>query len=86
LRKDEERQRATKMGVKDLDRVYRIDDLAKGHVMFSATGVTDGSWLKGVHFRGGGCTTHSIVMRSLTGTVREIQAQHVFDTKPGHQR
>lgn len=81
-RSEEEKLRAVKMGVKDFDRVYRIEDLAQGHVMFCATGVTDGPWLKGVHFTGGGCTTHSIVMRSLSGTVREIQSQHVFDTKP----
>lgn len=81
-RNDNEKERAKKMGVKDLDRVYRMEELARGDVMFSATGVTDGSWLKGVHFHSGGCTTHSIVMRSQTGTVREIQARHVFENKP----
>jgi fructose-1,6-bisphosphatase II len=81
-RHDEEKSRAVKMGVKDMDKVYKMEELAQGDVMFCATGVTDGSWLKGVHFIGGGCTTHSIVMRSKTGTVREIQAQHRFDRKP----
>ncbi len=85
-RSDHEKERAQKMGVKDFDRVYRMEDLARGNVMFSATGVTDGAWLKGVHFHGGGCTTHSIVMRSQTGTVREIQARHVFENKPALAR
>ncbi len=80
-RNDEERARAEKMGVKDLDKVYGIEDLAKGDVMFCATGVTDGSWLKGVHFTNFGCTTHSIVMRSKTGTIREIHTKHVFELK-----
>lgn len=80
-RNDEEKKRAQKMGVTDFDRIYRMEELAKGHVMFCATGVTDGSWLKGVHFFGGGCTTNSIVMRSKTGTIREINSKHVFDGK-----
>lgn len=80
-RNDVERARAVEMGVKDLDKIYDIEDLAKGDVMFCATGVTDGSWLKGVHFRSFGCTTHSIVMRSKTGTIREIQTKHVFEKK-----
>jgi fructose-1,6-bisphosphatase class II len=80
-RNEEERARATKMGIKDFDKIYTIDDLARGDVMFCATGVTDGSWLKGVHFTGFGCTTHSIVMRSKTGTIREIQTKHVFAIK-----
>jgi len=84
-RNEHEKTRAKAMGITDLDRVYRIEELARGNVMFSATGVTDGSWLRGVHFTSGGCSTHSIVMRSLTGTVREIQATHVFGTKPGYE-
>ena len=85
-RNDKEKERAQKMGVKDLDRVYRMEELARGNVMFSATGVTDGSWLKGVHFHSGGCTTHSIVMRSQTETVREIHARHTFEYKPSLAR
>lgn len=81
-RSAEEKARAVKMGIKDFDRVYKMDELAQGPVMFCATGVTDGSWLKGVHFFGGGCTTHSIVMRSASGTIREISARHHFATKP----
>ncbi|NCN27535.1 class II fructose-bisphosphatase [bacterium] len=80
-RSEEEKQRASKMGVTEFDRTYNMNELATGNVMFCATGVTDGSWLKGVHFIGGGCTTHSIVMRSQTGTIREIHANHSFDKK-----
>lgn len=81
-RSEEEKNRAQKMGVVDFDKIYTMGELARGPVMFCATGVTDGSWLKGVHFFGGGCTTHSIVMRSASGTVREISARHHFATKP----
>ncbi len=83
-RNDHERSRAEKMGIKNLDRVYRLEELAKGNVLFCATGVTDGSWLRGVKFMGmgGQGTTHSIVMRSQTGTIREIFTRHNFSTKP----
>ena len=80
-RHEEERARGKKMGIADDGRIYGIEDLAKGDVMFCATGVTDGSWLKGVNFTYFGCTTHSIVMRSKTGTIREINTNHVFDKK-----
>jgi fructose-1,6-bisphosphatase II len=83
-RNEEEKARGVKMGIKDPDRAYGRDELAQGHVMFSATGVTDGSWLRGVHFHGGGCTTNSVVMRSQTGTIRTIEARHTFETKPGY--
>lgn len=81
-RSEEEKARAAKMGVEDFDKVYSLDDLAKGPVMVSLTGVTDGTWLKGVKFYSWGCTSNSMVMRSKTGTVREIQTQHRFDIKP----
>ncbi len=77
-----ERARATKMGVKDLDKVYQIAELAKGNVMFCATGVTQGTFLNGVRFTPHGATTHSVVMRSETGTVRYVEAHHHFDRKP----
>jgi len=80
-RSDEEQERALKMGVSDLNKVYSMLELARGEVMFCATGVTDGSWLEGVHFGSTGCSTHSIVMRSKTSTVREIVAQHSFSKK-----
>ena len=82
FRKEEEKQRAVKMGVKDFARIYQIDELARGNVMFCATGVTQGTFLNGVRFFSGGALTHSIVMRSESGTVRHIEAEHHFDRKP----
>ncbi len=82
FRNEEEKARAIRMGIKDFDKVYTIDDLASGEVMFAATGVTNGDFLKGVHFFGGGCTTQSVVMRSKTKTVRYIAAEHHFEFKP----
>ena len=71
-RNDEEIERAKKMGVADIKKKFRIDELAAGDVMFAATGVTDGDYLRGVHFFTGGATTQSVVMRSKTKTVRVI--------------
>ncbi len=82
FRNDEERARAKKMGVTDENKIYQIDDLARGNVMLIATGITNGSYLNGVRYYGGGAHTHSIVMRSETGTIRDIKAHHRFDTKP----
>jgi len=82
FRKDEERTRARAMGISDFDRIYKIDELARGNVMFCATGVTQGTFLNGVRFFSGGAKTHSVVMRSQTGTVRMIEAEHHFDRKP----
>jgi len=83
FRNDDERGRAHKLGIKDLNRKYGLHDLAKGEVMFAATGVTSGSMLQGVRRTASGATTQSIVMRSKTGTVRVIDAQHNFDRKTG---
>lgn len=84
FRNPDERKRAEKMGVTNLDGAFRLDDLAQGHVMFCATGVTGGPLLKGVRFLPGRCAlTHSLVMRSATGTVRHIEAEHSLDKKPG---
>ena len=83
FRNDDERMRARRCGVEDLDRMYRLDDLAKGDVMFAATGVTDGTMLRGVRRFHGGATTHSTVMRSKSGTVRVIEARHNFHRKVG---
>ena len=70
------------MGITDADKVYKIDDLAAGDVMFCATGVTSGPLLKGVRFRSGGMVeTESIVMRSKTMTIRKIEANHRVDLK-----
>lgn len=81
-RNEDEVLRAKAMGVEDMSRVMTIDDLASGNVMFVATGVTDGSLLDGVKFKSWGATTQSIVMRSQSGTIRHISAQHQFDKKP----
>lgn len=78
---DSQRERAKRMGIEDLSRVYKLEDMAKGDVMFAATGVTDGSMLRGVRRFPGGAQTHSIVMRSKTGTVRVVQADHNFTRK-----
>jgi fructose-1,6-bisphosphatase II len=79
----EERNRAQGMGIDDFDRVYGIDDMAKGDVFFAATGITSGDLLKGVRYFPGGASTHSIVMRSKSRTVRFIESRHHFDYKPG---
>jgi fructose-1,6-bisphosphatase class II len=84
FRNEDEKKRALKMGVKDLDKKYSIDELARGSVMFCATGVTDGPLLKGVKtLPGRQARTHSIVMRSITGTIRTIEAHHQLQKKPG---
>jgi len=79
FRSDDERGRAAKWGIKDLNRKYKLLDLAKGNVMFAATGVTSGAMLKGVRRFHGGAVTHSMVMRSKSHTVRYIEAHHRFD-------
>jgi fructose-1,6-bisphosphatase II len=82
-RNDEEIKRAHKMGIKNIDKVFTIDELAKGDdIMFAATGVTNGSFLKGVRLTADGATTHSVVMRSKTATIRYIEAYHKFSKKP----
>jgi fructose-1,6-bisphosphatase II len=82
FRNDEERARAVKMGVKSEDTIYGTDDLARGDVMFAATGVTKGYLLDGVRFTGTSAKTQSIVMRSKSGTVRTIDATHDIRRKP----
>jgi fructose-1,6-bisphosphatase class II len=82
FRHDEEKERAKKMGITDLEKIYTIEELASGNVMFVATGVTTGTFLDGVRFKPWGATTQSIVMRSQSGTIRRIVAEHHFDTKP----
>ena len=83
FRNDDEIARARRLGIEDLDRVYSRDDLASGDVIFAATGVTDGAMLKGVRRHGDRAETHSIVMRSITGTVREVITRHNFSRKSG---
>jgi fructose-1,6-bisphosphatase II / sedoheptulose-1,7-bisphosphatase len=81
FRNDDERERAKRCGISDFSRKYGLLDLAKGDVMFAATGVTGGTMLQGVRRFAGGAVTHSMVMRSKTGTVRVIEAQHNFHRK-----
>src|SRR5688500_5633907 len=76
FRNDVERARAAKWGVEDLNRVYDLHELAKGDVIFAATGVTDGSLLEGVKRRKNCITTESVVMRASTGTVRWVRGEH----------
>ena len=83
-RNNEEIERAKKMGVGDIKKKFSITELARGDVMFAATGVTDGDYLQGVHFFPGGATTQSVVMRSKTRTVRIVNATHYFDHKPSY--
>ena len=61
------------MGITDIRRVYTMEEMASGDAIFSATGVTDGSLLEGVHFRNGFAETETVVMRARTGTVRRIK-------------
>jgi fructose-1,6-bisphosphatase II len=83
-RSDAEAKRCNEMGIKDLNKIYRADELAKGEVMFAATGVTTGDFLRGVRFFAGGAETESVVMRSKSGTLRWVRATHRFDLKPGY--
>jgi fructose-1,6-bisphosphatase II / sedoheptulose-1,7-bisphosphatase len=78
---ENEKLRARNLGIEDLNRKYLLNDLASENSMFAATGVTDGSMLKGVKVIGKKAITESIVMRSATGTVRTIKAVHNFKLK-----
>jgi fructose-1,6-bisphosphatase II / sedoheptulose-1,7-bisphosphatase len=73
---EEKRERAYKMGVKDPRKKYEIKDMVRGDCLIAATGVTDGSMLRGVRFEADRIYTHTVVMRSVTGTVRWIDAEH----------
>jgi fructose-1,6-bisphosphatase II / sedoheptulose-1,7-bisphosphatase len=76
FKKDDEKRRAEKLGIKDFNKKYTLMDLASGDVIFAASGVTDGSMLRGVHRDRDFITTESIVMRSATGTVRWVKTRH----------
>ncbi|MXO65777.1 class II fructose-bisphosphatase [Altericroceibacterium endophyticum] len=78
FRNDDERERARKWGIEDLDRIYLLNDLAKGDCIFAATGVTDGSLLKGVKRKNKMMTTESVVMRASSGTVRWVRGEHRY--------
>jgi fructose-1,6-bisphosphatase II / sedoheptulose-1,7-bisphosphatase len=73
---EERRERATKMGIKDFKKKYEIEDMVKGDCLFAATGVTDGPMLNGVKFGKEVIETETVVMRSVTGTVRRVVAEH----------
>jgi fructose-1,6-bisphosphatase II / sedoheptulose-1,7-bisphosphatase len=81
FRNGDERERARALGITDLEYKHDITDLARGDIMFSATGVTDGAMLSGVRRYKNGAVTHSLVMRSRTGTTRYIKAHHDFRQK-----
>lgn len=77
---DEKRERATRMGIADHRKKYQIGDMVQGDCLFAATGVTDGRMLRGVRFASGVIETETVVMRSVSGTVRWIRAEHrLFD-------
>jgi len=76
LDSEEKRERAAKMGIKDARKKYRLEDMVRGDCIFAATGVTDGALLHGVKFGRGAVETETVVMRSATGTVRWIRAEH----------
>ena len=77
FRNEDERARARKWGIEDLNKIYTRDELAKGDCIFAATGVTDGSMLKGVkRHKSGVMTTDSVVMRASSGTVRWVRGEH----------
>ena len=85
FRNKEEIDRARTMGITDLNRVYGLEDLARSEVMFAATGVTFGDFLRGVRFFSGGAQTQSIVMRSQSRTVRLMDTTHYFEFKPKYE-
>ena len=79
FRNDDERARARKWGIDDLDKQYDLKEVARGDCIFAATGVTDGSLLEGVKRRKGKMTTESVVMRASSGTVRWVKGEHRLD-------
>ncbi len=85
FRNDDEKARGRRWGITDFNRKYALDELACGDIMFAATGVTTGAMLRGVRRFGHGAFTHSLVMRSKSGTVRYIEAIHNFERKIGFE-
>ncbi|TMB34286.1 MAG: fructose-bisphosphatase class II, partial [Deltaproteobacteria bacterium] len=83
FRNEKEIERAKKMGIADVNMIFGIEEMAKGNVIFAATGVTSGDFLRGTRFFKGGAETHSVVMRSKSHTIRYIDSQHSFEYKPG---
>ena len=84
FRNEDEKSRARKAGITDLDRIYHLDDLARGDVIFAATGVTDGSLLDGVRrYKTGRIATHSVVMRASSGTIRWVNGDRRGEPQHG---
>jgi fructose-1,6-bisphosphatase II / sedoheptulose-1,7-bisphosphatase len=84
FRNEDERARARRIGITDLDRIYRLTDLARGDCIFAATGVTDGSLLAGVkRLSNGRITTESVVMRASSGTIRWVRGDRAGDPPRG---
>lgn len=80
---DEDRERMAKMGIEDDNKVLTMEDLAKGDdVYFAATGITTGPLLRGIAYDGNKATTHSVILRSKTGTIRYIETIHDYSKKP----
>ena len=86
FRNHREEERARSMGIEDPHQVLTLTDLAGGNVLFAATGVTNGDLLSGVRFVRGGAVTHSLVMRSASGTIRRIESRHNFALKPNYSQ
>jgi len=82
FRNEKEIERARKMGIGDPNKIYTVEEMAKGPVLFAATGVTSGDFLKGVRFFKGGAATQSVVMRSKSHTIRYLETTHFFEHKP----
>ena len=83
-RNEKEVERAGKMGIKDVNALFGVEEMARGNVLFAATGVTSGDFLRGVRFFKGGAETNSVVMRSKSRTIRYITAMHHFEHKPNY--
>ncbi len=84
---DQQLERGKQMGITEPNKIYTIDELVRtDDVMFAATGITDGDFLRGIRYIGEWATTHSLVMRSTTGTVRYIDARHKITQKPDYFR
>jgi len=81
-RNQQEVERIKAKGIREIEKRYSIEELARGEVVVAASGVTDGDYLKGVRFFAAGATTQSVVMRSKTCTIRMIDATHTFALKP----
>src|SRR3989338_2895727 len=82
FRSDREKERCLSMGIQNPEQKWHLEELARGDVVFAATGVTSGDMLKGVRYFKGGAKTHSLVMRSKSGTIRFVETEHHFDRKP----